>query len=137
MNTNGADGGCLCGAVRFEVDFPTRWVAHCHCSMCRRAHGAAFVTWVSVPQAQFRLHDPEQRFTTYQSSAHASRGFCARCGTTFLFRSSRWPGEVHLTRANFRTPPDKAPQIHAYYDTHVEWFSVNDELRKKPAPDQV
>ena len=37
-------GGCLCGDVRFTVDWPSKWIAHCHCSMCRRAHGAAYVT---------------------------------------------------------------------------------------------
>jgi hypothetical protein len=46
-----AVGACLCGAVQFELQLPATWVAHCHCTMCRRAHGAAFVTWVSVPTA--------------------------------------------------------------------------------------
>lgn len=129
-----AGGGCLCGAIRFDVDLPTKWVVHCHCNLCRRAHGAAFVTWVSVPEAQFRLHDPDKRFVTYKSSAEAERGFCSRCGTTFLFRSTRWPGEVHLTRANFTSPIDRAPQAHVFYDTHVDWFAVNDELKQKPSP---
>ena len=40
-----ASGKCLCGAVRFRMRFPSKWVAHCHCTMCRRAHGAAFVTF--------------------------------------------------------------------------------------------
>lgn len=47
----GANGRCLCGALQFSVRFPTKWVAHCHCTMCRRAHGAAFVTWFEVNDA--------------------------------------------------------------------------------------
>ena len=42
-------GGCLCDAVRFRITLPTLFCAHCHCSMCRRPHGAAFVTWTAVP----------------------------------------------------------------------------------------
>jgi hypothetical protein len=51
-----------------------------------------------------------------------------------FFRSSKWPGELHIARANFADPVDRAPQAHAYYDTHVEWLTVNDGLPKKPAP---
>ena len=38
-------GGCLCGAVRFTAKLPSKWCAHCHCSLCRKAHGAGYVTW--------------------------------------------------------------------------------------------
>ena len=46
-------GGCYCGDVRFEADLPPKFVAHCHCHNCRRAHGAAFVTWIGFPAEQF------------------------------------------------------------------------------------
>jgi hypothetical protein len=51
-----------------------------------------------------------------------------------FFRSSKWSGELHIARANFVDPVDRAPQAHAYYDTHVEWLAVNDGLPKKSAP---
>jgi hypothetical protein len=127
-----ARGQCLCGAVSFEIDLPTHWVAHCHCTMCRRAHGAAFVTWVGVAQPQVRLHDPRQRMTRYPSSPGAERGFCGECGTPFWFRSTRWPGEIHLARAAFTTPIDRAPQAHAFFDTHVDWIVVGDDLPRRP-----
>ena len=41
-------GGCLCGAVRYEIDGAGGGVSHCHCGMCRKASGAAFVTWIGV-----------------------------------------------------------------------------------------
>lgn len=43
--TTEARGRCACGRVRFVARFPSRFNAHCHCESCRRAHGAAFVTW--------------------------------------------------------------------------------------------
>jgi hypothetical protein len=49
--------GCLCGAVGVAAELPSLWMAHCHCSLCRRAHGAAFVTWVGFPSARCRLDD--------------------------------------------------------------------------------
>ena len=48
-------GSCLCGAVRFSARLPSLFCAHCHCSMCRRSHGAGYVTWFAVPRARLRL----------------------------------------------------------------------------------
>jgi len=129
-----ASGKCLCGAISFSIQFPSKWVVHCHCTMCRRAHGAAFVTWVGVESPQARVDDPSGALQWYASSAEAERGFCKRCGSSLFFRSSKWPGELHLVVANFAEPMDRAPQAHVNYDTHVDWFAANDDLRKKPAP---
>lgn len=134
MNTDSASGRCLCGAVTFSVGFPTKWIAHCHCTLCQRAHGAAFVTWVSSEAQRFGVDDPERVLRWYRSSADAERGFCSRCGSSLFFRSKNWPGEVHVARANFISELDREPQVHGYYDTHVGWFEVNDALSKKPAP---
>jgi len=48
-------GSCLCGAVAFAVDLPTAVCAHCHCTQCRRAHGAAYVTWFTLPKERWRV----------------------------------------------------------------------------------
>ena len=129
-----AHGACLCGAVRFTLRMPTRWIAHCHCTLCQRSHGAAFVTWVSVDAARFALDVRDEALAWYASSAQAERGFCRQCGASLLFRSARWPGEVHIARASIEGPLDRQPQMHGFYDTHVDWFAVNDDLPKKPDP---
>lgn len=131
----GASGKCLCGAIAFSVEFPTNWVAHCHCTQCQREHGAAFVTWVSAAQPQVAIRDQDGLLNWYSSSPNAQRGFCSRCGSSLFFRSSKWPGELHIARANFITPVDQEPRTHGYYDTHVAWFTVADALPKKPDPD--
>ena len=127
-----ATGSCFCGAVRFTATLPSKWVAHCHCSMCRRAHGAAFVTWAGFEEPRVAIEDPDARLKWYASSPPARRAFCSNCGSTLFFRSERWPGELHIVLANFDAPLDRAPQAHVFYDAHVDWFAPNDELPKKP-----
>lgn len=129
-----AHGGCLCGGVRFTLRLPTRWIAHCHCTLCQRAHGAAFVTWVSIDAQRFALDVQDDALAWYASSPQAERGFCRLCGSSLLFRSARWPGEVHVAHANILGPLDRLPQMHGFYDTHVDWFTVNDGLPRKPDP---
>jgi hypothetical protein len=50
-------GACLCGAVKIETTLPSLWSAHCHCSSCRRAHGAAFVTYVDHKAPWWEIND--------------------------------------------------------------------------------
>ena len=62
------DGSCLCGAVRFDVTLPTVFCAHCHCKMCQRNHGAAFVTWLAVERSQLDVTRGREDLVRYDSS---------------------------------------------------------------------
>ncbi len=130
----GVDGGCLCGAIRYRVEFPTIWFAHCHCSMCRRAHGAAFVSYCGVPEAQFRIETGADMLVRYDSSPTAWRQFCRRCGSTLTFAGERWPGEVHVVVANLNGPLDREPAAHCYYDAKVPWVDAADHLPRLGGP---
>jgi hypothetical protein len=128
-------GGCLCGDVRFNVNWPSLWVAHCHCTMCQRAHGAAFVTWFGMADDRVQIDDTAGSLRWYRSSPGAERGFCTRCGSSIFFRSQRWPGEFHITLANLEGEADRAPTAHVFWDTHVNWAMLdpNDRLPRKQA----
>ncbi len=69
--------------------------------------------------------------TWFESSPGARRGFCPRCGSPIFFESTRWPGETHVARALFEDLLDKEPSAHVYYESHVPWLQVKDELPKK------
>lgn len=124
-------GQCLCGAVRFEARLPSKWVAHCHCTYCQRAHGAPLVTWVGFASEQFHIAGDGQQPRWFESSPGARRGFCPSCGSPMFFESTRWPGEMHIARALITGPLDREPSMHAFYETHVPWLDVNDALPKK------
>lgn len=121
-------GSCLCGAVRFSAKLLSKWVAHCHCTRCQRAHGAAFITWAGFEAPQVDVADPEGLLRWHVAAEGGSRGFCSRCGSPMFFRSERWPGELHIARALFTDPIDREPQEHVYYETHVPWVSISDGL---------
>lgn len=132
-----ASGHCLCGDIGFTAELPSKWVAHCHCTMCQRSGGSAFVTWVGLDEDRCRIRDPQARLQWYRSSDQGERGFCARCGSTLFFRSRRWAGELHVTLANFTGPIDRAPQAHVFWDTRVPWvhLDADDGLPRKDEQD--
>jgi hypothetical protein len=121
-------GACLCGRVRFEASMPSLFCAHCHCSICRRSHGAGYVTWFAVPRAQLRITEGESELVRYQSSEHGTRAFCGRCGSSLFFESTLGGDRVDIALANMEGPIDREPQLHAFFDCRADWVTVGDSL---------
>ncbi|HEY0512117.1 MAG TPA: GFA family protein [Thermoanaerobaculia bacterium] len=122
-----AQGSCACGAIKYAVILPVKWCAHCHCHACRRNHGAPIVTWFGVANENFRLSGREH-LKWYLCSDEAKRGFCMDCGTPLLFMSTRWPDEVHVTRASLLSEVSIMPGAHLYTDQRADWFPFEDSL---------
>jgi hypothetical protein len=76
-------GGCLCGAVRYQVNGKLRDVLECHCSMCRRTHGH-IGAYSAVPKADLEMTD-STGLRWYRSSDKARRGFCGTCGSSLFW----------------------------------------------------
>lgn len=121
-------GGCLCGAVRFTLTLPTLFCGHCHCTMCRRNHGAAYVTWIAIPRGQLSIDRGTDQLTRYESSSHGSRSFCGRCGSSLFCVSTNHPDVVDIPLANLDGPIDRLPETHIYYDDRASWTIVSDGL---------
>ena len=127
--THGATvaGSCLCRSVRFRVELPSLFCAHCHCTMCQRSHGAPFVTWFAVPRERFVLQ-ADETLTRYRSSDHGTRSFCRRCGSTLFCESTHSPRHIDIVLANMEGAIDRRPECHVYYDSRAPWIDLSDAL---------
>lgn len=123
-------GQCYCGAVRFELGFPTQMFSHCHCEDCRRTHGAPFVTWTSVPRSRFKLLSGESKLRKYESHPGIRWGFCGECGTSLLYDCDDAPDSVYATVANLTGPLDRTPEVHYSFEEKVPWLDVADAVPK-------
>jgi hypothetical protein len=120
-------GACYCGAVRFRLTPPSKFCAHCHCQNCRRAHGAAFVTYTGFAKQQVAIEGAEH-LVRYETDTGATRSFCGRCGSTLFYEGPRWPDEVHVALANVLDPLDRRPGAHVYVDHKADWIEIRDGL---------
>jgi len=123
-------GGCFCGAVRFTASLPSKWCAHCHCSMCRETHGAGYVTWAGFEEEQVAFSRGREAITWFNSSAEAQRGFCSTCGSSMFFRSERWAGELHVALGCIDGEIDRRPQANVFFDRHVSWMPIDESLKQ-------
>lgn len=119
-------GGCLCGAVRYRATGEPLVVAHCHCRMCQRQSGAAFVTWVAFPVAAFAFTAGSP--ASLRSSAKAERTFCAACGGTLTFRHDDSRHQVDVAAGSLDDPEAITPTDHIWTSSQLSWLTLGDRL---------
>jgi hypothetical protein len=128
-------GGCYCGRIAYQIQLPVKWCAHCHCSQCRHTQGAPVVTWFGVEKINFEYLKGEQDVAWFDSSDKAQRGHCIHCGTPLFFLGEKWADEVHITRESTQQDILQKPQVHVFYDRHVDYVHLKDNLDKYGGPD--
>jgi hypothetical protein len=121
-------GSCLCGEVRYEISGPLQEIHHCHCSRCRKAHGAAFATYAGIRRTDLRFLQGEEGLRWFQSSEQVERGFCATCGSNLIFRWAAVPDALWVAAGSFDEVPDLRPSFHMFVGSRAPWHSITDEL---------
>ncbi len=119
-------GHCECGLVSFEADSEISDFSHCHCSQCRRLHGAAFVTFAEVETKKFRYVSGEDKVRVYESSEKSERVFCGNCGSNILVASKTYPEFVYLSMGLVDGNPDHPPAYHLYVGSKAPWHEITD-----------
>ena len=96
------EGGCLCGDVRFVAVGAPLMLAHCHCTSCRKATGAAFATFADYRREDVEFSGGEP--AEYASSPGVKRLFCRACGSAIAYMGTNRKGEIHLHAGVFDAP---------------------------------
>lgn len=124
-----ATGGCLCGAVRFEVSGELREVAVCHCGMCRKWHGAPG-PYTDAERDKIRFVGGEG-LAWYESSSFARRGFCRRCGSS-LFWERPGAARVSIAAGALDDPTGLRATRHIFVADKGDWYEIDDGLTQLP-----
>jgi hypothetical protein len=122
-------GQCLCGRVGFEIDTPARWAWHDHSAASRRAHGAAYATYVGSWRKRFRITKGSAAVTRFEDKAtKTARSFCGRCGTPLFYERARSPHMVNIPRALFAGRTGRQPLYHIAIEEMQEWTYTGEPL---------
>jgi len=124
-----AKGQCLCGKVGFKIDVPARWAWRDHSLGSRRAHGAAYATYVGSWHKRFRITRGSADIARYEDKAAKTvRSFCARCGTQLIYERARSPHLVNIRRALFFGRTGRQPLYHIAIEEVQEWAWTGEPL---------
>lgn len=120
------EGGCYCGAIRYEADGECSNTMVCHCQSCRRVAAAPVVAWVTFSSSGFRFTRGTP--TEYRSSPPVARTFCATCGTPLTYRNDKHPGALDITTASLDEPGRFPPTHHSWLSDDLGWVKFGDGL---------
>ncbi|GAB2197584.1 GFA family protein [Sessilibacter sp. MAH4] len=124
-------GSCLCGAVRFSVSGFSEKVAHCHCTMCRKFHGAAFGTLVPVKDLHWLAGEDQLKHFTAANGT--TRVFCENCGSSLGFLSKGEALEnLEVAIACFDDDIPVEIDAHIYTDYKANWCEITDGKQQFP-----
>jgi len=119
-------GGCLCGALRYELmQDGAEVVDYCHCGACRKASGAPVSAWAQVAPARFRV--TAGAATGFAASAEATRWFCGACGSP-VYMTDAQGKSVGVTLGTLDEPDAVSPTVHGWYGARLKWFCIADGL---------
>jgi hypothetical protein len=124
------EGGCHCGAVRYEARGEPFEPALCHCVDCRRVSGAPALAWFTVLARDFSYTGAAP--ARYVSSDRAMREFCNRCGAQITFIQNDMAGrQIDVTTASLDAPEAVPPAQNIFVHSRIAWMRTIDALPER------
>ena len=133
---------CLCGGIKFEINGPLVAPSNCHCTMCRKQHGAAFRSRARVEISDFKWVQGEDLVTFYESTPGTFRGFCRVCGSPIINKFSagtppaerdpKAPSRYGIALATLDEDPEVRPAAHTFVAYKAPWYEITDDLPQYP-----
>ena len=124
----GQTGGCMCGAVRYELKSEPFDAGWCHCRTCQLTSGSPAMVFASVPDGDLVWTHGAELVRSVKSSSFGHRMFCGQCGTPFLMRVDHQPETVDFSVATLDEPDAIAPGFHIFHGSKIGWFETADTL---------
>jgi hypothetical protein len=121
-------GKCLCESISYEITGELGSIFHCHCSKCRRWHGAAFRTRATVKVSQFRWLSGEDLLSRYHSSEFVVKHFCSVCGSNLISTYDNDPTKIGVPLGGIDQAPNNEPEGHIFTNSKSPWFKITDAL---------
>lgn len=121
-------GRCECARVSYEVDAELVYFGHCHCSKCRKLHGAAFATWGGVPRSGFSYTSGESEIRSYAFSENSVSVFCKHCGSRLLVETEIKPEVIYIAMGTVDGEVSCPEAIHEFVGSKAPWYEISDEL---------
>ncbi|MFW2438891.1 MAG: GFA family protein [Arenicellales bacterium] len=120
-------GSCLCGAVEYEVELIADKVFNCHCSLCRKSHGAAFATQALVIAETLRFLKGEELLSEYQGR-RGVRAFCSSCGSKLMNYAPDKSQYLSVSLACVDSDVDVKPVADCFVGSKADWSAICNDI---------
>ena len=121
-------GRCLCESISYEIEGQLGPIFNCHCSKCRRWHGAAFRTRASIDSKQFRWLSGQEYIKEYRSSKYVVKTFCSLCGSNLITTYDNFPDVIGIPLGGLEQDPGRRPEANIFVAFKSPWYDIKDGL---------
>jgi hypothetical protein len=120
-------GGCLCGAVRFELVEAPLSVGYCHCTRCQRRTGTAASAQARIVPGSLHIVSGEDRLRAWEPPDGFAKVFCGDCGASLFARDPADPGRTSVRLGAFDGDPGIRPEFRQYVASAAPWEPIPDD----------
>lgn len=120
-------GKCLCGTVSYEITGDLSNLLHCHCSLCRKSHGASFVTFAATSIETFKFTSGLTHLQPSSGPGHINRNFCGTCGSTMPFEEG---GSISVPVGTLVSLCPTIAVGHIFTNSRAPWYEITDDLKQ-------
>ena len=128
-----AQGGCLCGAVRYECSAAPLFMGNCHCRDCQRANGSPYNPAIGVPRSAVKITGDVKYYESKADSGNiARRAFCPNCGSRLFSIAPFAPDMMVIVAASLDDPSIYQPAMDIFASSAQPWDHMDPALPKFP-----
>lgn len=120
-------GGCLCGAIRYELTAPLSGARYCHCTHCQRRTGTASSANGLVPREGFRLLQGREQLRFFKPETGVPKHFCSVCGSALFSADPFSDEQVVLRLGTLDRDPGIRPSYRQFVDSAARWEPIPDD----------
>ena len=128
------EGGCLCGAIRYESGGEPQFALQCHCRDCQRASGSGYVAAVRMLSAEFRITQgtPKRYVAKSDAGNEITRAFCGDCGSPLYVQVSTRPDIIGIRVGSLDDPSGFRAEADIFVRSAQPWDHMDPALPKYP-----
>ena len=129
-----ASGGCMCKAVRYEIQGQAQAEFVCHCRACQYASGGSGAAVVVANRANVRLTagQPRTYWSRSDSGAQVGRQFCEFCGTPVFSDLEAQPDLLIVKVGSLDDPAAFKPAANHWAEAAQPWHRLADDVPSFP-----
>jgi hypothetical protein len=119
------DGGCACGALRYELASEPMFIHCCHCLSCQRQSGSAFVINLLIEADRVEVvAGTPQPVDVARDDGGVQRIYrCPQCQVAVFSEYGR-RGVLFVRGGTLDEPTGITPDVHIFTRSKVAWVAV-------------
>ena len=120
-------GGCLCGAVRFEVTERLVSAGYCHCTRCQRRTGTAASAQARILPGSLRILAGEEVVRVFAPPDGFPKAFCSNCGSALWSQNPDDAQVASVRLGAFDGDPGIRPSYRQFVAYAAPWEPIPDD----------